>query len=129
MTASRRYALVMADETLLVALLGGLHLLGFGFAALLLLPFLRDESVAPRTPPAGEDEGGGGGNDRVRPAPPRGPRPGGIPLPDAQPARVRLRDGRRLAGLLPRVERRPAHLPVPAPAQPPARRERAGDTN
>jgi hypothetical protein len=115
----------MADETLLVALLGGLHLLGLGFAALLLLPFLRDESVAPAARSA-NDEGGGdsGGSDRARPAPPRRPGPGGIPLPDAQPARVRLRDGRRLADLLPRVERRPAHLP--APAQVPARRGASG---
>jgi hypothetical protein len=115
----------MADETLLVALLGGLHLLGFGFAALLLLPCLRDESVAPHGS-SGEDGDGGGGNDRLRPTPSDGPRGGGIPLPDAQPARVRLRDGRRLADLRPRVERRPAHLPAPTPvrAQPPARRER-----
>jgi hypothetical protein len=109
----------MADETLLVAVLGGLHLLGMGFAVLLLLPCLRDETL-PR-PPArheDEDEGGGGGNDRLRPAPPRGPRPGGIPLPDARPARVRLRDGSRLADLLPRVERRPAHPVTPAPTVP-----------
>ena len=108
----------MADETLLVALLGGLHLLGFGFAALLLLPCLRDERLAPIARPE-EDEDGGGGSDRLGPIAPRGPRPGGIPLPDAVPARARLRDGRRLADLLPRVERRPAH--APAPARTPAR--------
>lgn len=117
----------MADETLLVALLGGLHLLGFGFAALLLWPCLRDESVARLAAPPEEDDGGGegNGNDRLRPVPPRGPRPGGIPLPDAAPARIRLRDGRRLADLLPRVERRPAHAPRPRPApHRPARRAR-----
>lgn len=103
----------MADETLLVALFGGLHLLGFAFAAILLLPCLRDESL----PSAGADEedGGGGGNDRLLPSAPRGPRPGGIPLPDAAQSRVRLREpGTRLADALPPAERRPAHAPSPA---------------
>jgi hypothetical protein len=114
----------MADETLIVALLGGLHLLGFCFAALLLLPCLRDERIAP--PPRSDEDtegGGGGGSDRRRPAPSRGPRGGGIPipLPDAVPARVRLRDGSRLADVLPRVARRPAHAPG-VPHHVPARR-------
>jgi hypothetical protein len=104
----------MADETLLVALFGGLHLLGFGFAALLLLPCLRDEPLAPMRAQRKDDEGGGGGNDRRQPTPPSGPRPGGIPLPDAVPARVRLREGGvRIADLLPGFERRPAHAPAP----------------
>jgi hypothetical protein len=113
----------MADETLLVALLGGLHLLGFAFAAILLLPCLRDESVAHLARRGEEDDDGGGGSDRLRPTPPRPPRPGGIPLPDAVPARVRLRDGRRLAELLPGFERRPAHRPLPQ--RQPARRVHA----
>jgi hypothetical protein len=112
----------MADETLLVVVLGALHLLGFGFAAILLLPCLRDESLLPRTIRGEEEDEGGGGSDRRRPVSPRGPRPGGIPLPDAIPARVRLRDGRRLADLLPGAQRRPAHAPVPAPTRVPARR-------
>src|SRR5437763_12142398 len=41
--------------------------------------------------------GGGGGS----PPMPRGPGPGGVPLDDAQPADVRLRDERRLARRLP----------------------------
>lgn len=110
----------MADETLLVALLGGLHLLGFGFGALLLLPCLRDERIEPGVARREDDEGGGGGSDRLRPASPRGPRGGGIPLPDAVPARVRLRDRDRLADLLPGFERRPAH--APAPSRTPAER-------
>ncbi|MCW2951103.1 MAG: hypothetical protein JWQ48_273 [Conexibacter sp.] len=102
----------MADETLLVLLLGGLHLLGFGFAALLLLPCLRDEQL-PRWAQPGEDEDGGGGNDRIGPRAPTGPSGGGIPLPDAVPARVRLRERGRLADLLPQTDRRPAHAPAP----------------
>ena len=112
----------MAEETLLVALFGALHLFGLGFAALLLLPLLRDETVSPLAQPGDdEDGGGGGGNDRLPPIAPRGPRPGGIPLPDAAPARVRLRDGRRLADLLPRRERRPVREPA-TPRHVPLRR-------
>jgi hypothetical protein len=105
----------MADETLLLVVLSGLHLLGFAFAAVLLLPCLRDESIAPRAARGDEDDDGRGGNDRPGPIAPRGPRGGGlpIPLPDAVPARVRLRDGSRLADRLPRVSRRPAHAPTP----------------
>lgn len=102
----------MGDETLLVALLGGLHLLGFGFAAVLLLPLLRDERVLPLARRDEEEDDGGGGNDRVEPTPPRGPRPGGIPLPDAVPARVRLREPVRLADLIPARGRR-EHAPAP----------------
>ncbi len=104
----------MGDETLLVAFLGGLHLLGFGFAAVLLLPLLRDERVVPISRPDEEEDDGGGGNDRVAPAPPRGPRGGGIPLPDAVPARVRLREPVRLADLIPPpARRRREHAPTP----------------
>lgn len=102
----------MGDETLLVTLLGGLHLIGFGFAAVLLLPLLRDERVVPSAHRDEEDEGGGG-NDRIRPTTPRGPRGGGIPLPDAVPARVRLREPARLADLLPPPGRRREHAPAP----------------
>ncbi|HEX7292117.1 MAG TPA: hypothetical protein VF250_13415 [Conexibacter sp.] len=111
----------MGDETLLVALLGGLHLLGFGFAAVLLLPLLRDERIVPVTR-SEEDDDGGGGNDRVRPAPQPGPRGGGIPLPDALPARVRLREPGRLADLLPaQPRRRREHAPTRIRPHTPAR--------
>jgi hypothetical protein len=112
----------MADETLLVALLGGLHLLGFGFAAVLLLPLLRDERIAPIARRDEGDDGGGGGNDRLGPMPSRGPGGGGLPLPDAAPARVRLREPGRLADLLPAPGRRREHAPAPTPTRTPARR-------
>jgi len=114
----------MADETLLVALLGGLHLLGFGFATVLLLPLLRDERVVPLAHRGEEEDdgGGGGGNDRVAPTPPRGPWGGGLPLPDAVPARVRLREPARLADLLPRAPRRREHAPLPSPSRSPVGR-------
>ena len=109
----------MPDETLLVALLGGLHLVGFGFAALLLLPLLRDERVVPIVSRDDGEDGGGGGNDRLGPIAPTDPRGGGIPLPDAIPARMRLREPARLADLLPppaRREREHAPSPVRTPA-------------
>lgn len=111
----------MPDETLLVALLGGLHLIGFGLAALLLLPLLRDERVVPIAPRGEDEDGGGGGNDRLGPIAPTGPRGGGIPLPDAVPARVRLREPARLADLLPRPARRQREH-APSPARTPAHR-------
>lgn len=107
----------MGEETLVVVIFGTLHLVGLGLGMVLLLPLLRDERVAPWVPPQEEDDGGGGGgNDRVLPDPPRGPSSGGLPLPDAVPARVRLRSGERLADLVPPRDRRPAHPATPAPA-------------
>jgi hypothetical protein len=116
----------MGDETLLVTLFGGLHLIGFGFAAVLLLPLLRDERIAPIARRGEEeDDGGGGGNYRLGPVPPRGPCGGGLPLPlpDAAPARVRLREPARLADLIPTHRRREhAPRPVRTPSRAPARR-------
>jgi hypothetical protein len=109
----------MGDETLLVALLGGLHLLGLGFGAMLLLPLMRDERIV-RAARGEEDDDSGGGNDRVDPTMPRGPGPGGLPLPDALPARVRLREPARLADLIPTPQRR-EHAPTRAPTRTPAR--------
>jgi len=111
----------MGDEELLVVLLGGLHLLGFGFAAVMLLPLLRDERIVPAARGEEEDDEGGG-NDRVCPSPRPSPRGGGIPLPDAVPARVRLREAGRLADLLPAPARRREHVPLPTPARTPVHR-------
>jgi hypothetical protein len=103
----------MGEETLLVAVFGGLHLLGIAFAMLLLFPLMRDERVTTSWAPPQDDEDGGGGNDRVTPQPPRDPTPGGLPLPDAVPARVRLRGPGRLADLTPPPARRREHVPAP----------------
>lgn len=102
-------------------LFAGMHLLGIGFAVMLLVMFMRSESVKPWLPPDdGDNGGGGGGNDRVPPQRPGGPGGGGLPLPDAQPARARLRDHRRLADLLPGRERRPSREPARTPTRTPA---------
>lgn len=96
-------------------------MIGFGFAAVLLLPLLRDESVVPSAARGEDEDQGGGGNDRVVPTPPSGPRGGGIPLPDAVPARVRLREPARLADLIPPPSRRREHAPAPSPLHVPVR--------
>lgn len=105
----------MPDDLLLVALFAAMKLLGLGLGAALLLPILRDEGVKPRRV-GREDDDGGGGSDRIGPVAPRDPQPDGLrfPLPDAVPARVRLRERRRLADLLPRRARRPQHAPTPS---------------
>src|SRR5947209_20606309 len=67
-----------------------------------------------RGSPPGESEpgsdGGPGGGPSEPPTPPRPPR-GTLPLDEAVPSRVRLRDHRRLADRLPGRDRRarPAH--------------------
>jgi hypothetical protein len=112
----------MPADAKLVLLFAGLHLLGLVMVAMLLIMFVRSETTSAWSPP--EDGGdGGGGNDRVLPGRPGGPRDGGLPLPDAGPPRVRLRDHRRLADLLPRPSRRPVEEPgrERTPARSPAR--------
>jgi hypothetical protein len=88
----------------------------FVFAAALLTAGLIGLFVSsPGRSDSDSDEGGGGPSGRP-PTPPNPP-PGDLPLDDAKPARVRLRDGRRLPQRLPARQRRrarePAHRPVP----------------
>jgi hypothetical protein len=116
-----RYPAHVARDAQLVALFVGLHVVGIAVIAALLVMFLRAETTRAWSPPDEDDAGGGGGSDRLPPHAPGGPGDGGLPLPgDALPARLRLRDERRLADLLPPRERRPAREPhrVPAPSRP-----------
>jgi hypothetical protein len=99
----------------LIVMIGGVHLLALGCVALLMLPALRDGQW-PSSRSDGESDEGWGRGPRRPPKPPDPPR-GGIPLLDAEPARVRLRDHRRLSDLLPPRERRPAREPVRQPAR------------
>lgn len=84
------------------------HLLGMG--ALVWALVLDDEDRR-------DWRGWFGGDDDPDHEPPHEPQPGPggdglpIPLPDAAPSAVRLRDGGRLADAHPRPERRPAHPP------------------
>jgi hypothetical protein len=104
------------DEELMV-IFGALHLVALLLGAVLFVMFLRSEGNSRFKPPE-EDDGGGGGNDRLGGGPKSSPS-GGIPLPDAEQARTRLRSGHdRLCDLRPRPGRRR----VPEPAEPGRRR-------
>ncbi len=116
----------MPSDAKLLALVGAIHVVMLVLAGVMLFIFIRDDANG-SWPPRGDDgdeEGGGGGNDRLPPRAPAGPRDGGLPLPDAEPARVRLRGPERLADLTPPRERRPAREPDPVRTPAPARRER-----
>jgi|SRR5215217_7443409 len=104
----------MSPDAELMLIFGTLHLIAVALGALLFVMFLRSEATKPWQPPDEDDGGGGGGgNDRL-PGRPKSSPPGGLPLPDAVPASVRLRSHERLRDLTPRRERRPAREPVPA---------------
>jgi hypothetical protein len=103
------------DEELMV-IFGALHLVALVLGAVLFFMFLRSEAGSGFKPPD-EDDGGGGGNDRLSGGPKSSPS-GGIPLPDAEQASIRLRGPGRLADLRPR----PARRRVAEPAEPGRRR-------
>jgi hypothetical protein len=97
----------------LVVLFGAMHIVAFMLGGVLFWMFIRSETVTPWEPPEEDDGGGGGGNDR-RGEPQKPPRPGGVPLPDAEQSRERFREGGRLADRHPaerRREREPQRLP------------------
>jgi hypothetical protein len=90
--------------------------------AVMLAPALLPSKVLyppPPPPPSGtdDDDGGGGRGPRQPPKAPEGPR-GGVPLPDAEPARVRIRDHGRPA-LVRSRPRRAGHEPGHTPARTP----------
>jgi hypothetical protein len=103
------------DEELMV-IFGALHLVALLLGIVLFVMFLRSEAGSGRRPPD-EDDGGGGGNDRLGDGP-KTPPSGGIPLPDAEQSRHRLRSHERLRDMRPRHERRR----VVEPARPGRRR-------
>jgi hypothetical protein len=106
----------MSGETQLMLTFAGVHIVGLLCIAALIVPALRSGPASRFDPPdQGSDEGGG--NDRRRPQGPSDVPGGGIPLPDAVPARVRLREPARLAELLPRHQRRPAREPDREPVR------------
>ncbi|MDQ6914468.1 MAG: hypothetical protein M3155_01495, partial [Actinomycetota bacterium] len=65
----------MAADPELIALFGGLHVIGLTLVTVLLLMLYRSETVRPWRPPDEGEGGGGGGNDRVPPR--RRDEPGG----------------------------------------------------
>ncbi|MGA2009195.1 MAG: hypothetical protein ABSH51_01490 [Solirubrobacteraceae bacterium] len=114
-----------------IALLPGLALLlGLEFLpyllmpALMLAPALLGGGDGPGSEGPDGDDGGGGGGGRG-PGNPPGPRPvsprGGLPLPDAEPGRVRLRSHDRRLGARPSHRRRGAPEPLRGPIRTPCR--------
>jgi hypothetical protein len=98
----------------IIVLVVGMHLLALACAGVLIVHAAKaPPTVAWKAPESGSDDGPG--HDRRGPRTPPSVPGGGLPLPDAQPARVRLRDHRRLADVTPPRERRPAREPVRRP--------------
>ena len=111
----------MSPDEELMLIFGALHLVALACGVLLFVMFLRSDSQA-RSDGADDDEneGGGGGNDRISDKPKTSPS-GGIPLPDAEPAPVRLRGHEKLSDLRPRPERRRVTEPARTPRRVPSR--------
>jgi hypothetical protein len=99
--------------------IAGVHLVGLACVVVLMFPALKETSATPKPQQEGEDEGWGRG-PKLPPSPPEPPR-GGIPLPDAVPANVRLRGPGRLSKQRPSRERRPAREPARRPVRTPHR--------
>jgi len=105
----------MSGDAQLMLMIAGMHLLGLVCAAVLIIPALRDNPDLPPHRDSGSDDGWGRGPD-TPPKAPDSPR-GGIPLLDAEQARIRLRDHRTLQERQPRRERRPAREPDRTPVR------------
>ena len=108
----------MTPDEELVVIFGALHLIALVLGVVLFVMFVRSDSNSDGKPPDDDDPGGGGGNDRISDRPPRTSPSGGIPLPDADPAPVRLRSRVRLSDAYKGRERRQApERPVRSPAR------------
>jgi hypothetical protein len=107
----------MSGDAELMLMVAGMHMLGLVCAAALIVPALRNGDELPPRNDLDSDDGWGHGP--LPPPSPSGTPRGGLPLPDAEPAAVRLRDHRRLGDLLPRRERRPAREPGREPLREP----------
>jgi hypothetical protein len=81
----------MSGESQLLLMVAGVHFVGLACVTVLILPALRESSDPPRHEPPDQGSDEGWGNNRRRPTGPSGLPTGGLPLPDAVPARVRLR--------------------------------------
>src|SRR5215216_4583048 len=96
------------DEELMV-IFGALHVIALALGVVLFMMFLRSDATSSWKPPEDEE---GGGDDRLPST--LKPRPtGGVPLPDADPARARLRGHGKLRDAHPRPLRREPHPYTP----------------
>ena len=108
----------MSEGVQLVLWIAGVHLIGFLCVAVLMLPALREDPGGTGDGQYDDGEDGWGHGPRTPPTPPAPPR-GGIPLPDAVPASVRLREPGRIGEHLPSRERRPVREPARRPERAP----------
>ena len=108
----------MSPDEELMLIFGALHLVALACGVLLFVMFLRSDTQDGSDGPEEDEGGGGGGSDRISGDPKTSPS-GGIPLPDAEPAPVRLRGHEKLADLLPRPERRRVSEPARTPRRVP----------
>jgi hypothetical protein len=106
----------MSGDAQLMLMIAGVHFLALVCVAMLMIPLLRDGNWTPRWGSDSDSDDGWGRGPRQPPSRPEPPR-GGIPLPDAVPARVRLRDHGSLADQRPRRDRRPAREPERTPVR------------
>src|SRR5947209_20262273 len=106
----------MSGDAQLMLMIAGMHLLGLIVAGILIIPALRDSPDFPPRPSDPGSDGGWGRGPALPPPPPASPR-GGVPLPDAEQARIRLRDHRKLPDLVPKRARRPAREPDRTPVR------------
>ena len=100
---------------------GGVDLAGLLYLAIVLavlfVPVLLGRGSVPPAGPDSESDGGWGKDPPQPPGfSPSAPR-GGIPLADAEPARVRLRGHGRLRDGIPARDRRPAREPDHEPVR------------
>jgi hypothetical protein len=110
----------MSPDEELMLIFGSLHLVALAMGVLLFVMFLRSDTQDGDDGPEEDEGGGGGGSDRISGTPKTSPS-GGIPLPDAEPAPVRLRGHEKLSDLRPRPERRRVSDPAREPGRVPER--------
>jgi hypothetical protein len=106
----------MSGDAQLMLMIAGVHFLALVCVAMLMIPLLRDGNWTPQWRSDSDSDDGWGHGPRRPPSRPEPPR-GGIPLPDAVQARVRLRDHGSLADHRPWRERRPTREPERTPVR------------
>jgi hypothetical protein len=98
---------------------GGIDMPGLGIVVFVVLVVIVGLVLGRLRPGPSDPNPGDGWRDGPPPpdSPPPGHPSGGIPLDDASPARVRLRERGRMADKLPAPPRRPAREPERAPVR------------
>jgi hypothetical protein len=101
--------------------IAGVHLVGLACVVVLMFPAMKDGESTPKPHRDSDgDDGGWGRGPKLPPPPPQSPQ-GGIPLPDAVPASVRLREPGRISERRPQRARRPVREPERRPVRTPHR--------